>query len=138
MLLIKGTLDFDGTSKATFKMIPLTKDCPYLEAIYHPVYHGLGIVGKYKKKEYVMMPTVDKFGTPQTKEGKPLAERRLMESWHEYLLMTKDEVVDFIKNFAVNADSFNYDQFFPKMDDIAPKNEVVLKTTVTEKETAEA
>jgi hypothetical protein len=136
MLLVKGTIAFENVSKATFKMVPLTKDCPYLEAIYHPIYHGLGIVGKYKKKEYVMMPTIDKFGVPIMKDGKPLQERRMMDSWHEYLLMTKDEVIDFIGNFAVNAESFNYKQFFPS-EEVAPKNEVVLKTTVTEKEAVE-
>jgi len=137
MHLVKGTLAFENTSKATFKMIPTDKDCPYLEAIYHPVYHGLGIVGKFKKKEYVMMPVVDKFGTPMTKDNKPLTERRMLDSWHEYLLMTKDEVVEFINKFADNADTFNYQQFFPTESQESKPVVTELRTTVTQKETAE-
>jgi len=137
MHLVKGTIAFEENSKVTFKMIPITKDCPYLEAIYHPVYHGLGVVGKFKKKEPVMMPILDKWGQQTIKDGKVLQDRRMIDSWHEYLLMTKEEVTDFIKMFADNADTFDYQQFFPTESQESKPVVTEMKATVTQKETAE-
>jgi hypothetical protein len=139
MLLVKGTIDYDNTSRATFKMIPITKDCPYLEVIYHPVFLGLGIVSKFKKKEYSMIATLDKEGNPIMKKKKlqpgetpVMMERRGMDAWHEYVLITKEEMVSFVEMFASNADSFDYKTFFPK--EQAVENVVVdMKATVTEK-----
>jgi hypothetical protein len=140
MLLIKGTVEFERTSRATFKMIPVTKDCPYLEVIYHPIYLGLGVVGKYKKKEYTMIATLDKEGNPIPKKKKlapgenpVLMERRLNDAWHEYVIITKEEMTSFIEMFAINADSFDYKSFFPKEEAVT----ATLTHTVTEKETAE-
>jgi hypothetical protein len=136
MHLVKGTLAFEEKSKVTFKMIPITKDCPYLEAIYHPVYHGLGVVGKFKKKEPVMMPILDKWGQQTIKDGKVLQDRRMIDSWHEYLLMTKEEVTEFINMFADNAETFDYQSFFPTEPLAEPAKQVVteMKATVTQKD----
>lgn len=114
MHLVKGTIVFENNSRATFKMIPTDRNCPYLEAIYHPVFHGLGIVGKFKKKEPVMMPILNKWGEQTLKDGKVMQDRRMIDSWHEYLLMTKEEVIEFVNRFADNADTFDYQSFFPK------------------------
>ena len=118
MMLVKGTVSHEGMSRATFKMIPLTLDCPYLEVIYHPIYRGLGMVLKSKKSDYQMIPAIDKEGNPIPKKKKAKAgeypfaqERRIIESWHENVILVKEEMNEFIKMFAVNADSFDKEQF---------------------------
>ena len=139
MLLIKGTIEFDQNSRATFKMIPVTKDCPYLEVIYHPIYQGLGIVGKFKKKEYTMVASLDREGNPiqkkkklQPGENPMMMERRGMDAWHEYVIITKDEMINFIEMFAINADSFDYQSFIPK-EPVVENVVVDMKATVTDK-----
>jgi len=153
MLLVRGTVSHEGNKKATFKMIPLTKDCPYMEALYHPIYRGFGIVGKFKKSSYEMVPALEKGEfIPKKKnirEGEfPfIQERRLVEAWNEYEILTKEEILNFIKMFAVNADSFDVEPFMkePEPTVITPEikaepvKQVVapLKATVT-KEKADA
>lgn len=151
MLLVKGTISHEGNKKATFKMIPITSDCPYMEAMYHPIYRGFGIVGKFKKSSYEMVPALSKEGelVPKKKKVRSgefpfMQERRLVEAWNEYEILTKEEILSFIKMFAVNSDSFDVEPFLkePEPAVIIPevKSEPVkpaeLKATVT-KEKAE-
>lgn len=136
MLLVKGTISWEGKKKATFKLIPLTSDCPYMEVLYHPVYLGLGIVGKFKKESYEMVPALDKDGNfvPKKKKIEPgefpyRQERRLIEAWNEYEILTKEEIVSFIKLVAVNAETFDIEPFFVKAEE-ASNNLVEVKTEV--------
>lgn len=152
MLLVKGTVNWTGRKKATFKMIPLTGECPYIEGIFDPDSMALGLIGKFKKSEYEMVPVLDENGDPEkkkkiVKEGEvPFKiERRLLEKWNEYELLTKEEIIAFIDMFAVNADSFDYKFFFEKATEDnknttntvldmkpAPKQAVEMKATVTQ------
>lgn len=119
MLLVKGTVNWTGTKKATFKMIPLTNDCPFIEGIFDPEALVLGLIGKYKKNGYDMLPSLDANGDPErkkklVKDGEiPFKlERRMMEKWNEHEILTREEIENFINMFAVNADSFDYKAFF--------------------------
>lgn len=142
MLLVKGTVNWSGNKKATFKMIPLSLDCPYIEAIFDPDHLALGIVGKYKKSNYDMVPTLNKDGdlVPKKKKCKPgefpfQQEKRLVEQWNEHEILTKEEICNFIEMFAVNSETFNYKFFFePIKENTAPDAPVELKATVTQKE----
>ena len=150
MMLVKGTVSHDGKSRATFKMIPLTAGCPYLEVIYHPIYRGLGMVLTHKKNAYEMIPSLDKEGNPIPKKKKVqqgeypyVQERRMLENWHENVILTKEEMDVFINMFAINADSFDKEQFMkePEPTVITPQitaepikkaePAVEMKTTVT-------
>lgn len=150
MLLVKGTVNWTGRKKATFKMIPLTNDCPFLEGIFDPDSLALGLIGKFKKSEYEMIPALDENGDPEkkkkiVKEGEvPFKiERRLLEKWNEHEILTKDEIINFIDMFAINATTFDYKAFFePVLDNQAinavvdmkpaPKQPVEMKATVTQ------
>lgn len=150
MLLVKGTISHEGNKKATFKMIPLTNDCPYMEAMYHPIYRGFGIVGKFKKSSYEMVPALNKEGDlvprkRKTREGEfPfMQERRLVENWNEWEILTKEEILGFIKMFAINADTFDVEPFFKEPDPVVttpeikaePANKPEMKATVTKETT---
>lgn len=145
MILVKGTVNWTGTKKATFKMIPTTLDCPYLEAIFDREHMALGLVGKYKKSNYEMVPTLDKNGDfmpkkKKLKEGEfPFQqEKRQVESWNEYEILTKTEIMDFIKLFAINADTFDVEQFFiPQEEPRATVTPTPFIATVTEKKEPE-
>lgn len=142
MLLVKGTVNWTGTKKATFKMIPLTTDCPYIEAIFDPEHLALGIVGKHKKENYDMVPALNSDGdmVPKKRKVKPgefpyKQEKRLIESWNEHEILTKEEILNFIKMFAVNADNFDVEFFFnPIVENTSPSTSAPTMTaTVTDK-----
>lgn len=145
MLLVKGTVRWTGNKKATFKMIPLTDTCPYLEAVFDPEHMALGLVGKFKKSNYEMVPSLDPNGELMPKKKKVKdgefpykQERRVVESWNEYEILTKEEILEFVKMFAANSETFDIEFFFqPIKENTAPANRPVeMKATVTEKEPA--
>lgn len=144
MLLVKGTVNWTGNKKATFKMIPITNDCPYIEAVFDVDNKALGIVGRFKKQNYDMVPSLNKDGDLQKKKRpvKPgefpfQQEKRLVETWNEHEILTKEEILKFIEMFAVNAREFDVEFFFqPIVENTAPESPagivVDMKATVTE------
>jgi hypothetical protein len=113
MMLISSSWD----ERRTFRMIPITKDCAFVEVIFDSTTGFLAIMGSCKKSALQMVPKVDANGdiemskTPR-KNGKPYKEeRRVMEQYQEYYMTNIDEIEGFVEMFAVNADKFNYKEF---------------------------
>jgi hypothetical protein len=114
-------------SKKTFKMIPLTQDAPYNEAIYDVDSKVLAIIGKEKKESMHMVAKLNEWGDPvgmkigKRSNGKDYAEeRKTLETFYEYYIESVEETINFIKLVAVNADSFDFDQYVKAVVD-APK-----------------
>ena len=109
MILVTGTW---GPTE-TFKLIPATKDCPYTECIYNHSAKTLAVIGINKKEAFHMMPRLDDNGTPQKSKlgGKDKQQRVTLETFSEYYVMGTLEVEEFVKNVAVNADTYNYSTF---------------------------
>lgn len=113
-MLVTGSWE----NKKTFKMIPVTPDCPYNEAIYDLDSKVLAIISKEKKQSLHMIAKLDDNGDIKTLKvgrrsgGKEYAEeRKTLETYYEYYLENADEIVDVINLLAVNADTFDYNQF---------------------------
>lgn len=111
MMIIKS----DWNNQPTFKMIPLSKDCPYIEGIYDPQSKVLALIGLTKKSVFHMMPKLDDNGDVITRkirtEGSKAhkEERRTVETFQEYYLIDVDDIKAFVKLFAMNssaADSY--------------------------------
>lgn len=114
MMLISGSW---GQNK-TFKMIPVTTDCPFNEAIYDATAKVLALVSKEKKQSMHMVAKLDDFGDVKPMKvgrranGKDYAEeRKTLETYYEYYLESKEEIKAFINMIAVNADSFDVEQY---------------------------
>lgn len=97
----------------TFKLIPTTSDTAFVEGIYDGGVKVLALVGNNKKDTFHMLPKIDPNGdnelrkTP-AKDGNPYKqERRTLETYHEYYIEERQEIIDFVKAFAINADSFD-------------------------------
>ena len=95
----------------TFKLMPLTKECPYVEAIYDPSSKILAIISKTVKNAYHMVPKLDDNGDSVTLKigkrasGKDIKEQRvLMDTHAEYYLTDLAEMKSFIEIFAVNTE----------------------------------
>lgn len=101
----------------TFKMIPITEDCPYAEVIYDPATTLLVVISKIQKENFQMVPKLDSDGNSiQAKKpkqnGKPFAEQRSrLNVLQEYYLPNEEEQESFIARFAVNANDFDYKKF---------------------------
>lgn len=114
MILITGT----WANGKTFKMIPATPDSPYNEAIFDPEAKVLALIGKEKKQSLHMLAKLNEFGDPQTMKigkrsnGKEYAEeRKTIETYYEYYVESPEEIKDIINLLALNADTFDYNQY---------------------------
>jgi len=114
MMLVTGSW---GNNK-TFKMIPVTNDCPFNEAIFDRDGKVLALVGKEKKQSFHMLPKVTELGDVQTLKigkranGKDYAEeRKTIETYYEYYIENPEEIEQIVKDFAVNADKFDFKQY---------------------------
>ncbi len=102
----------------SFSLMPVNDDCPYVEAMFDPSSGILAVITKIRKQSFHMMPRLDDSGQPQrlkvpNKEtGKVHKEQRMsMETFSEFYIVEKEEIKNFINLFAVNATSFDYDEF---------------------------
>ena len=103
----------------SFTMIPVSNDSPYVEAMFDPSSGILAVISKVMKQSYHMVPKLDDTGqperlkTPNPQTGKThKEERRLVDTFSEFYLNDKQDIETFIHMFAVNADTFNYNEFF--------------------------
>lgn len=94
MMLLEGEVENDSQGyDETFKMMPITKECPYIEAVYIPEKSILFVMNKEKKFNLV-------------ESGKE--KGKLVEKHYEYVLKTYNEIKNFVNNFASNAEEFDY------------------------------
>ena len=97
----------------SFKLVPITEECPYVEMIYDPEVKMMVIISKLLKEAYHMLPKIDdnRDVMPAKNRKNPeknyKEERRLVDSYQEYYIISMDEIKTFIKMFASNADSFD-------------------------------
>ena len=94
MILI-NSVDFQGVAKS-FKMIPITQDCPYVECIFSVNDKILAVITKIMKQSYHFVPKIDDNGDPvYVKNPKARAsgkqvkeERRLVDTFSEFYIIT--------------------------------------------------
>lgn len=102
----------------SFNMIPTTNDCPYVECLFNVEEQVLAVIGKTKKEQFHQVPRLDENGDPQRKKGaksneNPFKIQRItQETYSEYYLTTKEDIINFIKIFAINEKDFKYGDLF--------------------------
>jgi len=116
----------------TFGLMPVNMDCPFNEAIYMPKLEALAVLSKSTRDTFTMMERLDENGEvsvvavkDKEKGGlKQLTKQQRVQvstPW-EYFIHEKEEIVNFIKTHAGNADSFDYYKFMTKLETVeAPK-----------------
>jgi hypothetical protein len=105
----------------TFKLLPITPECPYNECIFDVSTKVLAVIGKEKKESFHMLPRLSDEGDVQfmkigkRNNGKDYKEeRKMLQTFYEYYIEHPQEIIDFINMFAVNAESFDYTQYLEK------------------------
>lgn len=116
----------------TFGLMPVNMDCPFNEAIYMPKLEALAVLSKSTRDTFTMMERLDENGEVSVVAVKDkdkgglkqvTKQQRVQVStpW-EYFIHEKEEIVNFIKTHAGNADSFDYYKFMTKLETVeAPK-----------------
>ena len=102
----------------SFSLFPVSLDCPYVEAMYDPSSGILAVITKVKKQSFHMMPRLNDEGqpqrlrTPNKETGKAVKEQRVnIETFSEFYITEKEEIVNFINLFAANAGSFDFTKY---------------------------
>jgi hypothetical protein len=121
MMLVKSAFG----AKKSFKLIPITNDCPYVECLFSPEQKMMVIISKFMKQSYHMVPKLDDNGDQVSVKGKPREngkvikeERRAMDTCAEHYIITEEEIRDIINMFCVNPNAFDLDEFFLSESDI--------------------
>jgi len=129
MMLVTGSW---GNQK-TFKMIPLSPDCPYNEAIFDRDSKVLALIGKEKKQSMHMVAKLDDNGDVKTmrigrrSNGKEYAEeRKTLETYYEYYIENPDEIKSLVNFFAFNADTFDFTQYLEQAYEQQPANLITV------------
>lgn len=98
----------DWYGRQTFRMLPMTIECPFNEVLYDPNTKVLAVISKDKKDKPQMLPKLTDKGQVipvKTSEGQHyIEERRIMETYYEYYIDNKTDIEKFIHLFAVNID----------------------------------
>lgn len=131
------TVPYTATEKS-FRMIPVTNDCPYIDVVYWKDKKVLEINTAFKKNEYAYYPKLDDNGdmekrkTPiKDENGQPLIykqERRLTEVLQKYYIIEQVEIIAFIEALAINASKVDYMTLLLNKDAIIeqPKPSIIM------------
>jgi len=111
MMLVESTWQ----DAKTFKMIPVSSDCPYVECIFDPTSKVFVIISKVTKTSLHMLPKLDEYGKAISGNRGAKQERRSIDTFQEYYIEEKDSIVDVVNLFAVNAKKFDVAKFVDKV-----------------------
>ena len=119
MMLIHTT----WSDHKTFRLIPITKEAPFIECIFDRSSKVLVVISKDTKTALHMLPTLDEGGAPVqilkgANAGKMKQERRQLEVFMEYYVENIEDVENLINSLCINP-SFDWKQYLedlPKED----------------------
>lgn len=129
MLLISSFRD----GAPTFRMMPLTKDCPYGEVVYVPQAKALVVFHKHTVEGLHMVPKLDDNGdsvrAPKPRaDGNPYKqERKTLTTPHESYLTSKPEIEQFVEMIAYNSE-FDYKKFMVEPE-AKPASQIIMPET---------
>lgn len=110
MMLVESTWQ----DTKTFKMIPVSNDCPYVECIYDPSSKVFVLIGKITKTSLHMLPKLDEYGKAVSGNRGAKQERRSIDTFQEYYVENEKDIKELVKMFAVNASKFDIAKFLEK------------------------
>ena len=120
-------------NKPSFRLMPLTEECLFVEGIYDTESKVLVMISKVQKDTFHMVPKLDDNGdvlvskAPRANGSRYKEERRQLETFQEYYITEKNEIDEFIKMVAVNSDKYDYSQYLNKSNIIVEqKPEIIL------------
>lgn len=107
MMLVQATWQ----ESQTFRMVPIDTTCPYVECIFDPGTKVFVIISKIKRTSLQMLPKLDEYGQPALGSKGRKEERHKVEVFQEFYIEHTDAIKDLVDLFAINAKTFDYNQF---------------------------
>ena len=113
MILVQATWN----DKQTFRMIPTSDTCPYVECIMDPDTKVFVIISKITKTTLHMLPRLDDNGDPLPVKAKRAngrnvrEERSKIETFQEFYVEDMTAVHELVNLFAINSATFDYKKF---------------------------
>jgi hypothetical protein len=95
----------------TFRMIPISESCPYVECIFDPATKVFVVILKITKTTLHMLPKLDEYGIAITGAKGTKQDRNKIEVFQEFYLEDQAGILDIVEHFAVNAEKFDYKSF---------------------------
>ena len=116
MMLVQATWQ----DKQTFRLIPISESCPYVECIFDPGSKVFVIISKLKRTSLQMLPKLDEYGQPVAGSKGQREERHKLDVFQEFYIEDKIAVKDLIHLFAINAKTFDYGAFMSEKEEELP------------------
>lgn len=113
MMLVQSTWN----DKQTFRLIPISNECPYVECIMDPDTKVFVIISRITKTTLHMLPKLDDNGDAlpakvKRANGRAVREeRQKIETFQEFYIEDVTAITDLVELFAVNAKTFDYKSF---------------------------
>lgn len=105
--------------KKTFKLMPITDECPFIHATYLPDEKILSIFSREYKERPIMLPKYNDKGIPvtvNTSNGMKIAEeRRMIDMYYEYALTEPEDILEFIYILSTQASNKRYSDFINEL-----------------------
>jgi hypothetical protein len=116
MMLVQATWQ----DKQTFRLIPISDSCPYVECIFDPGTKVFVIISKIKRTSLQMLPKLDEYGQPIAGSKGHREERHKLEVFQEFYIEDKIAVKDLLHLFAINAKTFDFEAFMSEKEEELP------------------
>ncbi len=95
----------DSSTTPSFRMIPISSECPFLMCEFDPSNSHLVVLSKERKEELQPVPTITETGEyKKNKNGAQMVERRLIPEYFEIHVTDVQGIQDFVEAMAINAD----------------------------------
>ena len=95
----------------TFRMIPITENCPYVECIFDPGTKVFVIISKTTKQSLHMLPKLDEYGQIITGTKGTKQERHKIEVFQEFYIEDAAAITEIVEYFGINSKEFDYKSF---------------------------
>ena len=95
----------------TFRMIPISESCPYVECIFDPSTKVFVIISKTTKHTLHMLPKLDEYGQVITGAKGTKQDRHKIEVFQEFYIESVEAIKELVEHFAINAKKFDYKSF---------------------------
>jgi hypothetical protein len=93
--------------KPSFRAMPVTVGCPYVECIFDPESKVFVVISKTKRNTLQMLPKLDEYGQAMTGAKGNKQERHKLEVFQEYYISDVESIKSLIELITVNKD-FDY------------------------------
>ena len=98
MMLVKSSWQ----ESQTFRMIPISESCPYVECIFDPGTKVFVIISKIKRTSLQMLPKLDEYGQPVVGAKGRKEERHKLDVFQEFYIEDKEAIKKLIKLFFLH------------------------------------